>query len=42
MVFKRRDRRSPARIASDLVYPRGGWTRAFLYVKHRVRRLPDT
>ncbi|MFC3613872.1 DUF2062 domain-containing protein [Lutimaribacter marinistellae] len=42
MVFKRRDRRSPARIASDFVYPRGGWTRAFLYVKHRVRRLPDT
>ncbi len=42
MVFKRRDRRSPARIASEFVYPRGGWTRAFHYVKHRVRRLPDT
>jgi len=25
-----------------MVYPRGGWTRAFLYVKHRIRRLPDT
>jgi uncharacterized protein (DUF2062 family) len=24
------------------VYPRGGWRRAFEYVKHRVRRLPDT
>ncbi|WP_171130557.1 DUF2062 domain-containing protein [Ruegeria sp. HKCCA6707] len=42
MVFKRRDRRSPIQIASEFVYPRGGWTRAFLYVKHRVRRLPDT
>ena len=42
MVFKRRDRRSPVRIASEFVYPRGGWTRAFHYVKHRVRRLPDT
>ncbi len=26
----------------DFVYPRGGWTRAFHYVKHRVRRLPDS
>lgn len=26
----------------DFVYPRGGWARAFEYVKHRVRRLPDT
>lgn len=26
----------------DFFYPRGGWTRAFEYVKHRVRRLPDT
>ncbi|WP_037311137.1 DUF2062 domain-containing protein [Ruegeria halocynthiae] len=42
MVFKRRDRRSPARIASEFVYPRGGWARAFHYVKHRVRRLPDS
>jgi len=42
VVFKRRDRRSPVQIASDFVYPRGGWTRAFHYVKHRVRRLPDT
>lgn len=42
MVFKRRDRRSPVQIASEFVYPRGGWTRAFHYVKHRVRRLPDT
>ena len=42
MVFKRRDRRSPIQIASEFVYPRGGWTRAFHYVKHRIRRLPDS
>nr|WP_272911459.1 DUF2062 domain-containing protein [Loktanella sp. M215] len=24
------------------MYPQGGWRRAFSYVKHRVRRLPDT
>lgn len=42
MVFRRRDRRSPLRVLSDLLYPRGGWTRAFRYVNYRVRRLPDT
>lgn len=25
-----------------MLYPRGGWARAFHYVKHRVRRLPDS
>lgn len=40
-MFKRRNKRSWARIAREAVYPRGGWTRAFHYVKHRVRRLPD-
>lgn len=42
MVFKRRDRRPIWRIVFDFIYPRGGWARAFEYVKHRVRRLPDT
>ncbi|MFY0311989.1 DUF2062 domain-containing protein [Leisingera sp. D0M16] len=42
MVFRRRDRRSPIRALADFVWPRGGWGRAFLYVKHRVRRLPDS
>ncbi|CUI00412.1 DUF2062 domain-containing protein [Leisingera aquaemixtae] len=42
MVFRRRDRRSPLRALADFVWPRGGWGRAFLYVKHRVRRLPDS
>jgi uncharacterized protein (DUF2062 family) len=42
LVFKRRDRRPFFRAAADLLYPRGGWARAFHYVKHRVRRLPDS
>jgi len=42
LVFKRRDRRAAWQAALDFFYPRGGWARAFEYVKHRVRRLPDT
>lgn len=42
MVFKRRDPRHPLQVATEFVYPKGGWTRAFHYVRHRVRRLPDT
>ncbi len=41
MVFKRRDRPSFARRLWELIYPRGGWKRAFEYVKLRLRRLPD-
>ncbi len=42
MVFKRRDRRSVGRTMAEVLYPRGGWRRAFYYVQHRVQRLPDT
>lgn len=42
MVFKRRDRRGILRSVREFFLPRGGWVRAFEYVKHRVRRLPDT
>ncbi|MBL4767103.1 MAG: DUF2062 domain-containing protein [Rhodobacteraceae bacterium] len=42
MVFRRRDRRPIMRTIAEFLYPRGGWTRAFHYVKHRVRRLPDS
>ena len=42
MVFKRRDRRSVLRVVAEFLYPPGGWARAFEYVKHRVRRLPDS
>lgn len=41
-MFKRRDPKPFFRGALELVWPRGGWTRAFRYVKHRVHRLPDT
>ena len=42
MVFKRRDRKPILRASVELLWPRGGWGRAFAYVKHRVRRLPDS
>lgn len=41
MVFKRRNPRSYFRTFVEALWPRGGWTRAFHYVKHRIRRLPD-
>lgn len=41
MVFKRRDRRPLLTLIREFLWPRGGWTRAFHYVKHRVNRLPD-
>lgn len=42
MVFKRRDRRSILQAALDFLWPRGGWTRAFYYIRHRLRRLPGS
>ena len=42
MVFRRRDRRSLWRTATEVVYPRGGYGRAIEYIKHRLRRLPDS
>lgn len=42
MVFKRRDRRPFWQVIKEFFWPRGGWTRAAHYVKHRVRRLPDS
>ncbi len=42
MVFKRRDRRGVAQIVAEALWPRGGWARAFEYIKLRLRRLPDT
>lgn len=41
MIFRRRDRRPWWRIVTEFVWPRGGWKRGFLYVKHRLNRLPD-
>lgn len=41
MIFKRRDKRSWLTMIKEFLWPRGGWARAFHYIKHRVRRLPD-
>jgi uncharacterized protein (DUF2062 family) len=42
VIFKRRDPKPFIRYLAELLWPRGGWARAFHYVKHRVRRLPDS
>jgi len=42
MVFRRRDRRPLWRVAAEGLWPKGGWARAFEYVRHRLRRLPDS
>ncbi|MEO1779199.1 MAG: DUF2062 domain-containing protein [Pseudomonadota bacterium] len=41
-MFKRRDRKPILRAALEFLWPRGGWARAFHYVRHRLRRLPDS
>ena len=41
-MFKRRDSRSILRVVAEAFWPRGGWLRAFHYVKHRMRRLPGS
>jgi uncharacterized protein (DUF2062 family) len=41
VVFKRRDRRSIWQALAHFAWPRGGWARAFYYVRHRLHRLPD-
>ena len=42
LVFKRRDPRPWWRIIKEALWPRGGWGRAAQYIKHRLRRLPDS
>ena len=41
-MFKRRDRLPFWRALGQFLWPRTGWRRAAVYVKHRLRRLPDT
>ncbi len=41
MVFKRRNPRTYLQMLTESFWPRGGWTRAFHYVRHRIHRLPD-
>ena len=40
-MFKRRNPKTYLRMIADVIYPRGGWSRAISYVFHRLRRLPD-
>lgn len=42
MVFKRREKRSYGQIVLEGVYPKGGWSRAVRYIRHRLKRLPDS
>ncbi len=42
MIFKRRDSLPFFGRLKELFSPRKGWRRGFEYVKHRIRRLPDT
>jgi uncharacterized protein (DUF2062 family) len=42
VVFKRRDKRPIVDIVLRFFWPKGGWGRAFYYIKHRLHRLPDT
>ncbi|KIN62307.1 hypothetical protein Z946_1164 [Sulfitobacter noctilucicola] len=42
MIFKRRDPKPTLRAMAEFLWPRGGWARAFHYVKHRMKRLPDS
>lgn len=41
-MFKRRDRRTFWQAIMHMVWPKGGWIRSIGYMKHRLRRLPDT
>lgn len=41
MIFRRRDKRPIWKVISDFFWPKGGWARAFTYIKHRLHRLPD-
>ena len=40
-MFKRSKPRTYGQLASELVYPRGGFRRSTAYLWHRIRRLPD-
>lgn len=41
-IFKRRTKKTWGEATGEVFYPRGGWARAFEYVKHRMRRLPGS
>ena len=41
-MFKRRDRRPVWMIAAHMAWPRSGWRRSALYLRYRMRRIPDS
>ncbi|MDE0784280.1 MAG: DUF2062 domain-containing protein, partial [Planktomarina sp.] len=41
-MFRRRDRRGLGRAVWEVIYPKGGWKRAYFFLKHRLQRLPGT
>ncbi len=41
-MFKRRNKLTFLQTLAQAIWPRGGWGRAFHYMRHRMRRLPDT
>jgi uncharacterized protein (DUF2062 family) len=42
VVFKRRHKRPIWQVATEALWPKGGWARAAQYVQHRLRRLPGS
>lgn len=41
-MFKRRNKKSYREWLVEPIYPRKGWMRGIDYMKHRIKRLPDT
>lgn len=42
MLFKRKHKESLWLRVRDAIWPRSGWKRSFLYIKHRLLRLPHS
>ena len=42
MIFKRRNKRLTLVRLREYVVPKKGWKRAFEYVVHRLKRIPDS
>lgn len=42
MLFKRKNKKSLWHLVRDIIWPRKGWKRAFIYIKHRILRIPHS
>lgn len=42
MLFKRKNKKTIWAHLRDMIWPRSGWKRSFLYIKHRILRLPHS